>query len=44
MCFTVSTELRNEAREIASNLGIKFTTLALKLIMIEFYGKVDFKI
>lgn len=44
MCFTLSTELRNEAREIARNLGIKFTTLALKLIMIEFYGKVDFKI
>lgn len=44
MVFTLPTELRNEAKEIATNLGIKFTTLVLKLIMIEFCGKVDFKI
>lgn len=44
MVFTLQTELRNEAKEISNNLGIKFTTLVLKLIMIEFYGKVDFKI
>ena len=44
MVFTLPTKLRNEAKEIATNLGIKFTTLVLKLIMIEVGGKVDFKL
>lgn len=44
MVFTLSTQLRNDARVFATNLGIKCTTLLLKLIMIEFYGKVDFKL
>ena len=44
MTLYLNKMLKEKAREVAGDLGIKRTTLILKLIMMETEGKVDFKI
>lgn len=44
MTLYLNKMLKEKAREVAGDLGIKRTTLILKLIMMEMEGKVDFKI